>query len=511
MILLRFIKKVLKLSDLIKKYWILLISEILILIVFCLFYGRFGDIMVDSFREAYIPEQMLNGSILYKDIFCIYPPLGYLINEFLYKIFGVNLYVIYFSGLISALGIFYFLNKILNIFLDKLIIAGINLFLIAGLILSPNVFNIFLPYSSGIVYGLLFSMASIYFALNKKFPLAYLLCGLAICSKAEFLFLFPALLYFSKKESFLKNILAFISPFFAVLGILLIQGIRPSDLLTALYTIQLIGSTDTLQNFYFSMGLVPNIAHVPLYLINFVKFILPINWSLYQEILIWGFPVMAILFAFRYKNLSVRERFLVILSILVSLKVFFGLTIQSYGVYFLPFCLLPIALLLKGNFRKVFGILLIIWALIIGFNNAKILSAKNYILDSSRGIVKVDPSIGKSIDEIIRFVNSVPSNSTVVVYPECLAVNYFSERKSDNKFYSLIPLYIETFGEETILKRLEKFPPDYIIVSNYDTFAYGYSHFGKDYGVKTYEYIIKNYNKTKEFNDSYKVYYKNPA
>jgi hypothetical protein len=58
---------------------------------------------------------------------------------------------------------------------------------------------------------------------------------------------------------------------------------------------------------------------------------------------------------------------------------------------------------------------------------------------------------------------------------------------------------------------LEKFPPDYIIVSNYDTFAYGYSHFGKDYGVKTYEYIIKNYNKTKEFNDSYKVYYKNHA
>lgn len=485
----------------IKKYWILLLSEILIVTVFCLFYGRFGDIMVDSFREAYIPEQMLNGKVLYKNIFCIYPPLGYLINEFLYKIFGINLTVIYFSGLFSALGIFYFFNKILNIFFDKCIILGINLFLIAGLVLSPNVFNIFLPYSSGIVYGLLFTLGSVYFALNKKLPVSYFLCGLAICSKAEFLLLLPALLYFSRKECLLKNIPAFISPFLGILVILLIQGANLSDLITAFDTLRLIGSTKTLQTFYFSMGLVPNIAHIPLYLINFVKFVIPVNWSYYQEILIWGFPVIAVLFGIRWKHTDNRERFLIILSILISIKVFFGLTLQSYGVYFLPFCLLSIGLLLKGKFRKVFGILLIIWALIIGFNNAKILSSKNSVLNSPKGIVKVSPTIGRDLNEVIEFINSTLADSTVVFYPECLAVNYFSERKSDNKLYSLIPLYIETFGEETVIKRFEKFPPDYIVISNYDTFAYGYRQFGKDYGIKIYDYITKNYQLEKQIGD----------
>lgn len=491
--------------DFIKKHWILILSEMLVVTIFCLFYGRFGDIFVDSFRETYIPEQMLSGKILYKDIFCIYPPLGYMINALLFKIFGTNLSVIYFAGLFSTMGIVYFIYKISKMFFDNLFVCGTILFFISGFVLSPNVFNPFFPYSSGIMYGLLFTIGSIYFALNKKFQIAYILCGLALCSKAEFLLLLPALLYFSRQNDLIKNILSFAAPIALTIGLLFIQGVRFEDLITALNITQLIGQTEAIRNFYFSMGLVPNIAHLPLYIVNFIKFILPINWNFYQEIIMWIFPTISILFVLRYKKLNIQERFLIIASVLISLKVFFALTLQAYGVYFIPFALISVGILIQGRTRKIFSILLVLWAIIIGFNNSKALRLKNFELESPNGIVKVNPESGKDTKDVLDFLKLVPKNSRVVVYPECLGINYLSGKKSDNKFYSLIPLYVETFGEDIIIKRLELKKPDYIIISDYNTFAYGYNKFGKNYARKIYQIIKRNYKYTKNINN-YEIY-----
>ena len=68
-----------------------------------------------------------------------------------------------------------------------------------------------------------------------------------------------------------------------------------------------------------------------------------------------------------------------------------------------------------------------------------------------------------------------------------------TERKSDNKFYSLIPLYVETFGEDMIIKRIDKYKPKYIIINNYNTSNYYYSYFGQDYAGKIMSYILENY------------------
>ena len=89
----------------IKKYWREISFNTLIILVFAIFYGRFGDINVDSFREAYIPSQILSGECLYKDIFTIYAPFSYLFNSLLFAIFGTNLKILYFAGLISTIGI----------------------------------------------------------------------------------------------------------------------------------------------------------------------------------------------------------------------------------------------------------------------------------------------------------------------------------------------------------------------------------------------------------------------
>lgn len=495
--------------DFVKKYWLLLLTEILVLTIFCLFYGRFGSIDVDSFREVYIPEQILNGKALYKDIFCIYPPLGYLINAFLFKVCGIHLSVIYFVNLTTVMCIFFFLYKISRYFLNNFVILGINLFILAGFILSPNVFNAFLPYSSGMLYGLLFSLLAIYCALSKKLPLAYLFCSLAICSKTEFLFLLPALLFFSKKELLLKNILYFLAPIFTICGILYLQGVHFSDYVTALNLIQLMGQTSTLKFFYFSLGLIPNFAHIPLYLSNFLKFILPFSWNNYQEILCWIFPLISFLFLVKYKLLTLRERFIIYTSILISIKVFFALILQSYGVYFLPFALLSFAILLRGNFRKVFSVLLVIWSLIAGTQHVINLSMRDYTISTSSGMIKLDKNLGINFHELLEYVESLPAESKILLYPEGLGFNFLSGKKSDDKFYSLIPLYVESFGEEIIINRIKHVTPDYIVISNYNSQEYGYKHFGSDYAIAVFEYINMNYTKVKSIgNDSYTIYCK---
>ena len=78
----------------------------------------------------------------------------------------------------------------------------------------------------------------------------------------------------------------------------------------------------------------------------------------------------------------------------------------------------------------------------------------------------------------------------------------------DNKFYSLIPLYVETLGEELIIKRFELTQPKYIIINNYDTSAYYFREFGRDYAQDVFKWIEKNYTLKATINDTwiFKVY-----
>ena len=174
-----------------KQNWQLLCFNSITVILFVLFYGHFGDVMVDSFREAYIPSQVINGQVLYKNIFTIYTPFAYLFNALIFKILGVNLQALYFVGIIVTIAILNFVFAIANKFMNKTYSLSIIFFLIAVSVLSPNVFNFIFPYSYGMLYGLLFILISIYFALKDKFQLAYLMYSFAICSKYEFIVVLP--------------------------------------------------------------------------------------------------------------------------------------------------------------------------------------------------------------------------------------------------------------------------------------------------------------------------------
>lgn len=514
-----------------KNNWQIITIEALILLIFIIFFGKFGDLMVDSYREAYIPLRVIEGKALYKDIFTIYAPFSYLLNALLYKIFGTSLNVLYFAGLFCTMGIFYLTYKISSLFLEKKYSFVICLFSISALVLSPNVFNPFLPYSYGIIYGLLFVLLAIYCMLIKKLPIAYLFYSLAICCKYEFLLLLPLLIFKSEKREFCKNIIAFSIPIIISVILLKLTGTRSCDIEATLEVLFSMSKTKTFNWFYSVSGLTFNKEILFHYFVSIMNFVIPISLLLTiqkflkgskkslknrfcagililifiillsfvvaktpsKEILVFAFPFILLMFFIRLKALNSAEKVFIISSLLVSVKVFFALLIQSYGTYFIPLALVSIFILTPKKCRTLIATILLLWTIIIGIENCKVFKFKNF----------------KKIEKVIEYIDTnAKITDRVVVYPEGLSINVFTNRRSDDKFYSMIPLYVETFGEDMVVKRLEIVKPEYIIISNYDTIVYYFREFGKDYALNVFNWIEKNYVLKEFIQDelTYKIY-----
>ena len=499
-----------------KYNWQLILFNAIILLTFIIGYGHFGDIMVDSFREAYIPSEVIKGQVLYKNIFTIYAPFSYLFNALLFKIFGVHLSVLYGAGLCATYGILNIVFAIANKFMNKTYSLSIVLFIISVSVLSPNVFNFYFPYSYGILYGILFILASIYFALKDKFQLSYLMYSFAICCKYEFVFLLPLLFYVTRTKNLWKNILALILPFVITYTPLFLMGVRLNDIITSFQIILSMSSTKTIYWFYSVMGLTFRWELIPIYIINFLKIFIPLLFMYYfrswwlillttiyfyfvvtPELFIYTFPLILILLVRKFSIINHEKLFFVLASLLVSMKIFFAETFMSYGIFFIPFALISIFLLIPPRFKKPLFIIILTCALNFGIKNSISLASKSIKIKTEQGMVYTSE---KSVLETINYIqNNTSGTDKIVVYPECLAINFMTGRKSDNKFYSLIPLYVETFGEELITKRIDFIKPEYIVISNYNTSNYYYSYFGQDYAGEIYSYILKNYSLEKEF------------
>ena len=85
------------------KYFIPLIF--ITLVVLGITYSHHNGLIIDCGREAYYPQKILNGKVLYKDLFNIYGPFSYIFNAILFKIFGNNSNTLYIAGSFCAFGI----------------------------------------------------------------------------------------------------------------------------------------------------------------------------------------------------------------------------------------------------------------------------------------------------------------------------------------------------------------------------------------------------------------------
>lgn len=502
-------------------------------------------LIIDCGREAYYPQEILNGKVLYKDLFTIYAPFAYLFNAFLYKIFGINLNVLCAAGSVCAIsiiaGIFLITEKLLN----SKIAFCISIFAIVIGIFPVHVFNYVFPYAFSMTYGLaafVFSLLFLICYINKKSNiyvyLSLFLAGLSVCCKYEFLpYLFVYVPVFLRlKPNFnviFKGLLSFGLIPEMCFAFLFAKGLTLHALINSINIILNMSNTQTLKYFYMHSGVFPHkftvILVISTFLALFVPFFVYITPILFKNKIknrivpvICTYTAFCLMILFKnglaydiffsmtivlffaafanYKKLLENlSLFVVVISVLlISIKVFWGILLNSYGIYYLPFIIIAIAFIFKDRFTEEewnhIAFYVLVLAFLIGFNNLSLISAKKTVISTLKGKIFVEKKY-ETTNQLLDFIQkNTAKNDKIVIFPEGMMINFLSERKTDDFYNSFLPLYEETFGVGNFREHFEKNMPEYIIFNSWNSSDYYFSIICEDYGFDFCEFVKKNYN-----------------
>lgn len=525
-----------------------LISILVILILAIIpTYAHHGHLLIDCGREVYYPTQIILGKILYKDIFNIYGPFSYMFNAFLFKFFGINLNVLYLTGCICSFLISILIYLISRKFLSEFLSFAITVFTIVIGVLNLNLFNFIFPYSYAMLYGIVSFLISVLFLLKyqeNSSPNIFLytscfFSGLCITNKYEFLPFLIVILYFIFKIKPLKikeYYYAFLSILFVPVfcfGVLLLQGLRLEDLVLTFNTINKMAHTQTLNFFYRAQGVYFNKSTPVLLLINFLKTAIPLS------ILVWAYKIkqkllsfalilcviiiivlsatplsfiflpilILILILLNFKILKENPKLLILVfsGITVSLKVFWSLATLNYGVFFLSFLLIVVFALItircENNYKlqNIIGAYILIISIVFGIQNLYSLRFKNQPTHTERGEIFSNAYISGASNDLIDYIDANSKKTDrIVIFPEGTFINFLIDRKSDDYYNSLTPLYLETFGEEKYIEHFKKTKPEYIIFDNWNLSKdYFFSYICQDYALSFCSYVAENYTQKK--------------
>lgn len=155
-------------------------------------WARWGSIQIDCGREMYVPAAIVNGRMLYRDLWYPYGPLAPYWNATLFQIFGARLSVLYGSGLAITFTFALTLFALSCKFLAPAPAFVITLsFLLQAF--QPGLFNYVLPYAYSSSLGSLFALLCLFFLVRHissgsgpNLLLAGSSAGLALLSKTEF-------------------------------------------------------------------------------------------------------------------------------------------------------------------------------------------------------------------------------------------------------------------------------------------------------------------------------------
>ncbi len=515
------------------------------LFIFC---GHYNNILLDVGREVYYPERILEGKVLYKDLFNIYGPFAYLFNALLYKIFTPNLNVLYFLGIVCSFAIVSGVYLIAKKFLSGFLSLAIGIFTIISGVCATHLFNFTFPYSWAMLYGTVCFIYSVWALIkykeegkNQFFYLAALLGGLCAANKYDFfiygIFLFIAALLTKNKKIILNFFTCFL--FFPLICSLTLyfQGLRLENFISAINDIKQIIGSSSLGYFYKLQGIYFNPKILVLWLINFLKtgvgfagliggvklmdknkiagwivcaiFAILIAIFTTPPVLIFLVPLTiltAICACKKLKN-NTPAVFLFLGVISVCAKSFWSLLALNYGNYIISMVLIAFLTVVFSFADKKYEKAFAIGILAIGLNflyfsgsmrvllNEKVSTARGAIYTFEKNALMTQ----KLIDGLKR--NNVKS---AYIYPEGLIVNFLANVKADDYYNSMLPLYTESLGEDRFIDNLKQTKPGYIILNNLSMREYGAGFICDDYAFNFRDYLFENYSMVDDIDDGFR-------
>jgi hypothetical protein len=128
---------------------------------------KWGDLITDVSREMWVPLQIMQGKVLYRDIYYFYGILPAYLIAFLYEMFGVTIDVLTCFGMAVALLMSYCLYKLSRCFMNDILSFAVVMnfcFVCAfGVDGYENITNYIFPYSFASTFCMLFIAASLYY------------------------------------------------------------------------------------------------------------------------------------------------------------------------------------------------------------------------------------------------------------------------------------------------------------------------------------------------------------
>ncbi len=408
---------------------------------------------------------------------------------------------------------------------------------------------------------------------DKYIILSCFFIGLSLAFKYEFImFLLVVICEMRIKKCSLKcilySILAFISVGIISLSTLLFQGVSFNDLYQAFIYMIKLSKSQSVHYLYSYLGFIPDISSIKMLSKNLSCFCLftiilfyLIKYSLKKLILLCSFvfiilsytyiyPCMVesnayifnsigiftvilliayIIFLRKKQNKTSKDKLMLLLficAILASFKCIFSISFNSYGTYYFPILFSTLFIFFINYFprfikqinkkelklyRNLLSLFVTIAALLYCLSNITRAGISHpYLLQTNKGTIYTEKVFEKSITETLNYINENTSkNDTILVLPEGAMINFLTDRKSNNKYYYLIPPNIEIFTEEKIYNDLKNNLPDYIILQPMSYNNFGQTYFCESFGMKICSLLGEYYNIPKVFgNDFWLAVYK---
>ena len=540
---------------------------------------KWPDILVDFGVQLYIPWRIVNGAVLYRDLFYLAGgPFSQYFNALLFKIFGVSFTTLIVANLILTAAMIFIVYRHFcegsDVWTATLIGTGIiAAFAFAQYSLIGN-YNYVAPYSHEALHGLalsIFAIALLYHWIKRERILAVAAAG--FCAGAVFLTkpdIFIALAV-TTAAAFVLFYLQFGHRKLALpAAVFIAAGAIPSlfflfyffrveswgeSLRSVLFGWQALlhGGVTTNPFYRWCTGMDHPVAHMEIIAGTFVAVVFAVvvyafvlrwvesaRWARSKDVtallfimplLVWavkfdwvksGWPLpllclsSCILIAWNYTRMERPPVFAFLWSVFALLLLAklgllpriwhygFALAMPAFAssVYLL-FWLLP-KLLEKYNvparlFRTMIG-----FVLLIGMGN---LFAQSAILYAQKTAV-----IGSGGDEIVTYkatsdktkaiqaaldwtAQNMPQGATLAALPQGAMLNYLTRHANSTPCLDWSPTLFSLFGQTGMIDAVEKNPPDYIFVVEWDSSEFGVGYFGSsaDYGLGLMQWIQKNY------------------
>ena len=536
-----------KITKIIKtEYKYILIITLFFIIAAVFFRYKMTDLYIDFGRETIIPQAIIEGKVLYKDIFSIYFPLSYLLNAVFLKIFGINLTTYNLLGFFNTYIIFISIYFISRNFLDRLYCALLSLFTLFVCAIVPSVTNYVTPYSYAAVYGLssicLCTLCTFSYLKSAKtnflYP-AFLFAGIALANKFDYIFcIIPLISIVIYKKCKIKTLcyclLLWILPLLLSFLILMIQGLTIPDYLNYADIINRYLKSPLLHRFYkgtmtfslkefFSEVILLGISVFAfLSVFNIIKFfenknikyieyiifafltVILCKAEIFSAVLIFHyFPLLLfLLIVLKFQKIKTNQAilFLTAMTFAFGIKSLFLLNTAQYGRYFLPLyavCITAVVCnycFMKNSSAKYKTIAVMLAAIIVAnfylnLNNFKYYSHK---IQTQKGIVYASEKDKKIFDHIINYINvNTNKNDKIVVLRENSIINFLTDRKTDDFYNHFENISFYAFGENNIINHYAQTKPDYFIIFTSQT---DNNAFCNGYAQNTCMWIEKNYN-----------------